>query len=284
MLDEAKHLFPQLLEQKINALLDFAEPSPQKAFQLYKSCKNEELWTESFEKFAQHLNSFFAISQSDRRKSDVDAFLDRPLSSEIFEQFHLNFHNAIVDQRSVLNIANWAHNLLRVQYKTNCQIISQDVLTKALQYITHPPLFEKSLDIKFEDFCSAWKKTVFKLFGKKYDAEFNHLISELRWLDAQLKTEKMAPHEPSFSPTIYLTQTEIEWTEAVLSAVSTNSPVPKFPLSRGPSKRRLIDLERTIRLYQIVQNTKLPEFIKHRDSIRSTILSRCESLLRERAR
>lgn len=40
--------------------------------------------------------------------------------------------------------------------------------------------------------------------------------------------------------------------------------------------------ERTISLYQIVQKTKSPEFTKHRDNVRATILDRCEHLLADK--
>ncbi len=283
MIKELWNSFPRILEQRINALLDEAEPTPAKAFQLYKTCKNESLWQDSFEKFSTHLEGFFSLPKNERRKSVLDSFLDSPMNMATFEGFHLNFRNAAVNNGSLLNLANWAHHLMRLSYKTDCVVISEDVLGKTLRYITNPPLFEKDHDIEFEDFCSAWKKMVFKLFGKKYDPEFTKILSELQWLNAQLKLEEKNPRERSFIPTIYLTQTEIDWTIAVQHAANEHQPIPKFPLSRGPQKPRLIDLERTIRLYNIVQTTKDPEFIKHRDNIRATILDRCQSLLREKA-
>ncbi|WP_415062149.1 hypothetical protein [Bdellovibrio sp.] len=282
MIKELLHSFPRLLEQKIDALLDEAEPSPAKAFQLYKACQRENLWMDSFEKFSEHLNHFFGLPKSERRKSDLDQFLDRPAHAALYEDFQLNFRNALVDSRAVLDIASWAHHLMRVSYKSESAVISSEVLLKTLHYITNPPLFEKSQDIKFEDFCSAWKKIVFKLFGKKYDSELHRILNELQWFNTQIKTEETT--QERFIPGIYLTQTEIDWTTAVQQAVFENAPIPKFPLSRGPQKQRLIDLERTISLYKVVQTTKLPEFIKHRDNIRATILDRCQSLLRERAR
>lgn len=284
MIKELWNSFPRLLEEKINALLDEAEPRPTKAFQLYKTCQRENLWSDSFEKFSEHLNQFFSLPRYERNKSVLDAILERPLQADLFEHFHLDFRTALVNSRSVMEIASWSHHLMRVSAKTNSVVISTDVLTRALQYITSPPVFEKAKDIEFEDFCMAWKKVVFNLFGKKYDPELNKILAELQWLNKQIKEEEKNPQERKFFPTIYLTQTEIEWTEAVLKSVAENSPIPKFPLSRGPEKQRLIDLERTISLYRIVQTTRLPELLEHRDNIRVTILDRCTRLLMERAR
>ena len=284
MIRELWNAFPRLLEQKINALLESAEPTPAKAFQLYKTCQYENLWHESFEKFSSQLNQFFAIPKLERRKADLDAILDCPIRMDTFEAFQLDFRNSLIDNREMVNIASWAHHLIRVSQKTNSLVISEDVFTKTLHYITHPPLFEKAMDITFEDFCDAWKKTVFKLFGRQYDKDLEHILSELRWLNTQLKLQEATDPASPFCPTIYLTQTEIDWTTDVLRAVSDCKDVPKFPLSRGPQKQRLMDLERACRLYKIVQTTKLPELIKHRDNIRATIIDRCESLLRERAR
>lgn len=283
MINELWSAFPRLLVQKINALLDEAEPSPMKAFQLYKTCQYENLWQDTFEKFSKQLESFFAIPKADRRKSHLDRFLDRPLGSELYADFHLTFRSALVSNRSIIDIASWAHHLCRVGYKTNSAVISEDVFTKTLNYITHPPHFEKERDIEFEDFCAAWKKTVSNMFGKAYDPEFNKILAEVYWLNSQLQEAEKAPQENGFFPTIYLTQTEIDWTLAVRKAAFENTEIPKFPLSRGPQKERLRDLERTIHLYRIVQNSRLPEFVKHRDNIRSTILDRCDSLLREKA-
>lgn len=284
MIKELWHSFPRLLEQKINALLDEAEPAPAKAFQLYKRCQQENLWSGSFDNFSLHLNGYFSLPKAERRKSHLDTFLVRPLAISLYEEFQLTFRNAVVNNRSLLNIASWAHHLIRVSCKTECPAISEDVLAKTLNYLTHPPLFEKDKDILFDDFCQAWKKIVFKLFGKKYDLELNEILRELRRLEAQLAQRGDAELPASFIPGIYLTQTEIDWVSAIHEAVIENSKIPRFPLSRGPQKPRLIDLERVIQLYRIVQTTRLPELIKHRNRIRTTILYQCESLLRERAR
>lgn len=283
MIKELWRSFPRLLEQKINALLDEAEPTAAKAFQLYKTCQRENLWDGSFESFQKGLDRFFQTSKDHRSKGHMDAFLQRPMSAVTYEEFDLNFRNGHVNNMAVLDIASWAHHLMRVSTKSNSLVISEDVLTKALQYITHPPLFEKAKDILFEDFCAAWKGTVFKLFGKKLDSELNTIIKELEWFNSQLKMEGLVSHE-HFVPSIYLTQTEIDWVSDVKRAVQYDETIPRFPLSRGAEKQRLMDLERTISLYKIVQTTKNPDFLKHKDNIRTTILDRCEGLLRECAR
>lgn len=279
MVKELWNRFPRLIEQKINGLLDNALPNSNKAFQLYKTCQSENLWTENFEKFANHLDNFFLLSRSDRRKSDFDQFLDRPMDMNTFAMFHLNFHNAAISERATGNIASWAHNLIRLNIKTECAVASTEVLNKTLRYITSPPIFEKSQDIDFDDFCSAWKKTVFQLFGKIYDPQLSIILNELKWLNTQNKELEINDRD-NFVPTIYLTQTEIDWTISVHKATTENLVIPKFPLSRGPQKQRLIDLERAVSLYRIVQTTKLPELLKHRENIHTTIIARCESLLR----
>lgn len=284
MIRELWSAFPHLLVKKINGLLETAEPSPTKAFQLYKTCQGENLWQESFELFSRRLNDFFSLPRNERRKSDFDRYLNFPMSHSIYEQFHLTFRTALVDQGALLNIASWAHHLMRVSRKTESVVISTDILTKTLRYITSPPLFEKEENIDFEDFCSAWKKTVFRMFGKKYDSELNGILQELQRINSQMASEDLKEEQGLFVPSIYLTQTEIDWTLAVQKAVCENTPLPKFPLKRGPEKPRLKDLERTIGLYRIVQTTRLPELIEQRNNIRATILDLCERLLRDRAK
>lgn len=284
MIKELWNSFPHLLEEKINALLDEAEPSPERAFQLYKSCQRENAWTGTFEKFSEHLHGFFSLSKNERRKGAFDAFLERPLSAYAFTGFELDFRSAEVNPTSVLNLTSWAHHLMRVGHKTNSIVISEEVLGKTLHKIIHPTFFEKSKDIKFTDFCAVWKHVVFKLFGKKHDTEFAKILSELQWMYAQHEMTQGQSHHPSFVPTIYLTQTEIDWTTSVKNATANDFEIPKFPLSRGPQKQRLIDLERTISLYKIVQKSRISEFTKHRENIKATILEHCESLLRQCAR
>lgn len=284
MVKELWSVFPRLIEQRINSLLDEAEPNAMKAFHLYKTCQSESLWSDSFESFSEVLRSFFSRPRRDRSKSDLDRLLNRPVPSLVYEGFHLTFHSARVDNRSLLNIAGWAHHLMRVTYKSTCAVISEDVLTRTLQSLTSPSAHEKGENIEFEDFCRAWKKVVFRLFGRKYDDEFEKILQELHWLNTQLKRSDEEAARVPVIPGIYLTQTEIDWTADVHKAVSLNEAAPDFPLSRGPQKMRLIELERAINLYKIVQTSRFPEFVKHRENIRATILDRCERLLRECAR
>lgn len=284
MIKEIWNSFPRLLEQKINALLDEAEPRPTKAFQLYKACQRENLWSGTFEKFSDHLNDYFSLAPSARYKSKIDAFLERPLPADLFSSFYLDFRTALVSNHTLHEIASWSHHLMRVSMKSKSQVISTDVLTRVLQDLTNPPLFEKARDIEFEDFCSAWKKVAFKLFGRKYDAELSKIVAEIRWLHQQNKENETRPLEKHFVPSIYLTQTEITWTEAVKKAVEENTLIPAFPLSRGPEKQRLIDLLRTISLYRIVQTTRIPELLEQRANIRTTILDRCANLLADCAK
>lgn len=284
MIQECWQSFPRLLEQKIDSLLDDIEPCPAKAFQIYKACQREELWSDSYENFSKKLIDFFAKPRQDRHKSDFDRHLDRPMDWYIFDNFRLNFHTGLVNNSRVRDIANWAYNVLRTSLKTNCVVVSQDVLGKTLHYITHPPLFEKAENIQFEDFCDSWKKTVSQIFGKKYDSEMATIMNEIQWLNKQIKETEAAQGNSTFFPTIYLTQTEIDWVESMKAAVLDNTPIPNFPLSRGPQKPRLMDLERTSRLYKLVQTTKLPELLEHRKKISATLLDQCDRLLKERAR
>lgn len=284
MIRELWNAFPHLLVKKINGLLDTAEPNPAKAFQLYKTCQNENLWQETFDLFSRRLNDFFNLPRGERRKSDFDRYLNAPMSHSLYEQFQLTFRSACVDQGALLNIASWAHHLMRVRRKTESVVISADVMTQTLRYLTNPPLFEKDENIDFDDFCLAWKKTVFKIFGRKHDHELNDILQELQRINTQLAQEDLKEEQGLFVPSIYLTQTEIDWTLAVQKAVIENSLIPKFPLKRGAEKPRLKDLERTISLYRIVQTTRLPELIEQRNNIRATILDLCERLLRERAK
>jgi hypothetical protein len=280
MIQELWGMFPRLLERNINGLLDHAEPNSTRAFQLYKTCKNSGLWEETFERFTTRLEEFFSLPKFERRKSHFDNFLNRPMDHSIYQGFHLNFRTAVVPEKSINDLASWAHNLIRVSKQTATAVISLDVMTKTLKQITTPGLHDKAENIEFEDFCGAWKKTVFRLFGIKHDAALGALLAELRWINAQLKeSDRLALEKDATLPMIYLTQTETDWTHAVRQAVLKNMPIPKFPLARGPEKLCLMELDRIISLHKILQISKRENFIQHRESVRLTILDRCDRLL-----
>ena len=272
-------LFPKLIEQKINALLDEAEPNRMKAFQLYKTCQNENLWNHSFEKFSEQLTSFFSLPKVERSKSCFDFYLNRPMHRSIFEQFNLDFRNSVVNGASLMNLSNWTHHMLR----TNCTVISPvtslDVFKKTFSSIVNPAPFEKAEEIEFDDFCSVWKRTVFNLFGHRYDQDLTRILNEVEKLNHE---QDLADKTQRFIPGIYLTQTEITWTENVLAAALQYDPTPKFPLSKGPQKGELIELEKVSRLYWIIFESQKAELVQHRQKVRETLIYRCEELLKKR--
>ena len=284
MIQELWGVFPRLIERNINGLLDNAEPNATRAFQLYKTCKNAGLWEETFQRFSSRLEEFFALPKFERRKSHFDIFLNRPMDHSVYQGFYLNFRTAVIPDRSISDLASWAHNLMRVSKETTTAVISLDVMTKTIRQITSPGPHDKADDIEFEDFCGAWKKTVFRLFGVKYDSALNSLLTELRWINAQLKeSDRLAAQKGDALPMIYLTQTETDWTRAVQLAVLKNIAIPKFPLERGPEKLCLMELDRIISLHKILQVSKREDFVKHRESVRLTLLDRCDRLLGSKA-
>ena len=274
-------LFPKLIEQKINALLDEAEPNRFKSFQLYKTCQAENLWKDDFQKFADCLSDFYSLPKSERTKSKFDFYLDRPMHKSVFNEFALNFRTCTIDSSRLTGLSSWAHNMMRINLRTNSVIISIDVITRTLKQITNPPIFEKAQDIEFDDFCNAWKRIVFNLFGKKYDAELNYILKQLKALQDE---RKLAENQPKFVPQIFLTQTEVEWCKSVKTAAEEFSPMPKYPLSRGPEKEHLRQLLKIVQLYSVVMSSETEELKVHREKVRDTLLFRCEEIEQLRAK
>ncbi|MBC7466314.1 MAG: hypothetical protein H7256_10005, partial [Bdellovibrio sp.] len=66
MLKEVWSTFPQQIVQKMNGLLDQAQPNSLKALQIYKMCKAESLWDKSFSEFSFLLEGFYQIPTSER--------------------------------------------------------------------------------------------------------------------------------------------------------------------------------------------------------------------------
>ncbi len=273
-------LFPRLIEQRINGLLNHAVPNRMKSYQIYKTCQNESLFRETFTTFNSHLSHFFTIEPAERNKGRFDCYLDRPMHKSVYEMFELDFRTAEIEREEIHRVGNWAHNMMR----TNCQItgclISGEVLDQTVDYITHPPVFEKARDIEFEDFCAAWKRVVFQLFGRRYDNEVSRVLKELHALNMEqiLAEKNLQP-----LPLISLTQTEIDWTLAVQKAADERGPMPVYPLMRGPQKPALVQLERVVQLYNIMMVTTKPELLDQRINVIATVLYRCQELLGRRA-
>ena len=274
-------LFPRILEHKINGLLLLAEPSPTKAYQLYKSCQFENVWSSSFTHFTDNLRRFYLLDPDDRSKGQIDSWMERPIHKSLYEQFRLNFRNAVVNPSAVTGLAGWIHQVMRLNLQTESQIISTDVMKKTLDYVTQPPPYEKAENVEFSDFCNAWRRMVFNLFGRRYDDDLNKILRELQALE---KEQQLRETSERFIPQIYLTQTEIDWTESVRVAAEDFQTLPKFPLARGPQKTRLAELERAVKLYNIILHSDKPDLAQHRSNVRATILHRCEELLRSCSR
>jgi hypothetical protein len=279
MMHDMWKLFPKVMEEKINALLDDAEPNRMKCFHLYKSCQSENLWNKSYEEFRAALYDFFSLPKSERTKSRFDFNLNRPMHRTIFEMFQLDFRNAIVNSASVGHVSSWAHHMLRINTRVNSPVISLEVMKKTLNFIANPGPFDKAQDIDFEDFCGAWKRICFNLFGKRYDKDLNYVLSELQLLEhEQQQLESKQQHLPR----IYLTQTEIDWTQAVLTAAQEYKRLPKYPLSRGPQKESLIQIEKVTQLYEFIMDSEKPDLQPYRDKVRETLVFRCDDLLKKR--
>lgn len=280
MINELWGSFPRLLEQNINSLLDTAEPSPTKAFQLYKQCKNEDLWGENFEKFSLCLREFYARPRGVRRKSEFDKYLDRPLPSDVFLGFHLNFRTAVVDDRAVCDLASWAHNLIRVSKKTVSAVFSLDTMTATLRAVVAPGPFDKAENIEFDDFCATWTRTVGRLHGAPESTELRALVGELQKMNSDHRELEEVSGLIRL-PLLQLTPAEIDWIKLVRLAGLASAKIPKPPVTPGLRKQTLRDLDRVIQLYEIVLVTRLEELTKHRESTRLTLIDRCDTLLGE---
>ena len=181
MIQELWGMFPRLMEQNINGLLDQAMPTAARSYQLYRACMQKELYAKSFKEFSWLLEEYYSQPRADRTKGAFDMYLQKPMDHELYDEgFHLTFRSAVIRERAVDDLASWAHNLLRVSKKTNSVVISLKTMTETLRTVTNPAPHQKAENIVFEDFCAAWEKTVAQLYGLKKDPEFDQILTELQ--------------------------------------------------------------------------------------------------------
>lgn len=279
MLKETWNTFPQQIVQKVNGLLDQAQPNSLKAFQIYKMCQTESLWDKSFSEFSFLLEGFYQIPLLERTKSQMDQFLNRPIDCSSFESVHLTFRSAEIGLNEVRDIASWAHHMLRLHYENTSPVVSVETLSKTIFDITHPGFDEKDHDIDFEDFCQSWAKAVASLHGEKFQTEHIAMLSELRNLDRDLKTRVAHLPSPTVLERIYLTQTEIDWVRQSREAIVMGATTPKYPLSKGPAKIQLIELLKWVTLWEVTKSVKAAAAQDKVEKLRNYIQSECDRLL-----
>jgi len=279
MLQETWNTFPRQIVQKINGLLDQAQPNSLKAFHIYKMCKNENLWDKSYSEFSFLLEGFYQTHPAERSKSQVDQFLNRPIDWRSFESLKLSFRTADIGPGEIRDIASWAHHMLRLHYEETSPISSVESLSKAVYDLTHPEFNGKDEHIDFEDFCEAWKNAVDKLYGKKFEDEHKLVLSELRTLNLLMERRALELPSRSLLDRIYLTQTEITWVERTLEAVTNGTSMPRYPLSKGPTKTELVDLLKWLTLWEISKAAKVPAIQQKVEKLRFCIQKQCDELL-----
>lgn len=279
MLQETWSTFPRQIVQKINGLLDQAQPTSLKAYHIYKMCKAENLWDKSFSEFSFLLEGFYRTHPADRSKSQFDQFLNRPIDWCSFATVNLTFRTAEISFFEVRDVASWAHHMLRLHFQKTSSFSSIDTLTKTISDLIHPDFNEKDQDLDFEDFCQAWKEAADKLFGKKYEAEHELVLSELRTLHHVVETRMLELPRRSVIERIYLTQTEIDWIERSRNALMKGLGMPRYPLTRGPTKMRLIDLLKWTTLFEVSRSLKVPALQAKVEKLRIYIEKECDDLL-----
>ncbi|MBC7466146.1 MAG: hypothetical protein H7256_09140, partial [Bdellovibrio sp.] len=233
----------------------------------------------SFSEFSFLLEGFYQIPTSERTKSQIDQFLNRPMDCSSFESVHLTFRTAQINEHEIRDIASWAHNMLRLHYEKTSPVASIDLFNKAICDVIHPGFDEKDHDIDFEDFCQAWTAAVTGLYGEQFAAEHLAILSELRDLDHGLKTRALRSVRPAMLERIYLTQTEIDWVERSLKAVNQRLEMPRYPLSKGPTKARLSELLKWLILWEVTKTTKAEALQNKVQKLRNYIQGECEWLL-----
>lgn len=279
MLQETWNTFPRQIVQKINGLLDQAQPNSLKAFHIYKMCKNENLWDKSYSEFSFLLEGFYNTHPAERSKGQLDQFLNRPIDWRSFESVRLTFRTAEINPSEIRDIASWAHHMLRLHYEKTSEVSSVDVISKAVFDLTHPDFGGKDQNIDFEDFCDAWKNAVDKLYGKQFEAEHQMVLSELRNLNHVLENRAVDFPRRDLLDRIYLTQTEIDWVERSREAVIAGARMPRYPLSKGPTKTPLIDLLKWLTLWEISKDVEAPAVQDKVEKLRFYIEKQCGELL-----
>lgn len=272
MLQELLSQYPRLLEKHLQTLLELAEPNSDKIYELYKTCKVDGLTDLNQAQFKKELLNFYARPYHERRKSHFDFIMNRPLPGDIFSLFQLNFKTAEIKNEDIHRLSSWSYNLLRLSLKIDSPVLSFEMIEKTLNQLTHPEVGEKVENLTFEDFYLKWNSVVHAQYGSKYQTEIKNILSEFQKLDKES------------SSSIDVTDREIheyDWVRNIRLSAFNNKDLSDYPFASGPQTQYMKELFRTAQLYRLSFHSKSKIIELKKESIRLTLLKKCDFYLYE---
>lgn len=237
-------------------LLKCAVPRPTKRYHILKAL----LWENGplpRHQLDRQIFQFFLLPYPMRtERQAAKLFKVRPYPW-LMEQFVLNFSSGAVSETELAKAAGrLRHNIGNVLSPPE-PIMTIDLLHLVVYRATHPRWDQKNSGLALKHFVDRWKFVSFQCFGDRYSDYFDVLN---RRIDSEeLTAPEASPSEakevPPETTSLNMTQTDLDWLKAILSALEGSRRPPLYPLSRGPQSPTIKRLEQLIR----VAHSRFPE-------------------------
>jgi hypothetical protein len=228
------------LQNHFSNYIHLGNPNLIKRYQLAKLiCYEKDV---SIEMAINQVASFYQIPYRDRTDSRFHQHFSIIPYPWLVEQFLLNFktiqQNETLIQRAVADVKFYFQQL---EQTPPPELAHESILLQSAFHALKKCWSSES-SLGLFDFLKSWKRQSFLNYGEKYEWYFEILFEEIE----KTKLEDVTLTEIK-KKTISLTQTEIDWLRSIKLELENKIHFSTFPLSTGPKKAVLIEIERITR-------------------------------------
>ena len=233
-------------------LLKESQPSRDRKYALLKLLMQEESPL-SREDLNDAITSFYSLSYERRTARQFRRTFSVKPYPWLLTQFNLSFRNAFISEAKIFKTASSLQYLIRNVIEVPNDISSVDTLHLAVHRLTKPRVDQVAASIGFPTLSYRWRDASFFKFGNQFEGFFDELDKAIEqaenyrdnidsgFFSLSDESDDRDHHEPD------ITQTDLDWFKAILTALEDNLRPPLYPLQRGPQTPVLLRLEKLVR-------------------------------------
>jgi hypothetical protein len=241
------------IESHFSNYIKLGVPSSEKAYQLAKLVQFEN--GVAISKAVKLVAGYYQIPYRDRADSRFQAHFGISPYPWLIDQFVLNLKNIQTNETLIRKAATDTLFFLRGLESNPPEEINTEAVILHSFFHALKKCWSSNSSLGLSDFLSSWQWHVFRKYGEKYEWYFTKIFEDLKAIELD---KEIPPTEPRNQ--YLLTQTEIDWLQTLQFELEINLPFSRFPLSTGPKKPALIELERITRT--LARSNSIDEDIK----------------------
>ncbi|MGZ3769335.1 MAG: hypothetical protein ACXVCP_08405 [Bdellovibrio sp.] len=267
-MDYKIQIFAIELEFRLSQLLKGAGPSYLKSFQLYKRSMQEEIFFDSYEIYCERLFRFYTMPDKLRSPRTLGSILKGHITDSFYNEFILDFGNSSLDGKKILQIKEWCATRIPLMKAIPGPATHREIIYNSIESLLKYGARQRSYFLEWMEFIDIWEHECFKQYGSRLDHHFKALKQlkiDQTWnlksdVDKDMATKRISTHQ--------FTQTEIDWLLSLENSLTSKTTLPAYPLSRGPSKKDLVELNNLVRS---VSHSAVTDLNIYRDQIANVL-------------